>query len=62
MSPVDHGALPAGFLLGASTAAYQPCPDMAVYGASKSFVLSFTEALAYESRESSLRVLAKQDR
>ena len=42
----------------ASTAAYQPCPDMAVYGASKSFVLSFTEALAYESRESSLRVLA----
>ncbi|MFC9560042.1 SDR family NAD(P)-dependent oxidoreductase [Agromyces sp. NPDC056965] len=42
----------------ASTAAYQPCPDMAVYGASKSFVLSFTEALAYETRESSLRVLA----
>ncbi|MBM7831770.1 short-subunit dehydrogenase [Agromyces cerinus] len=42
----------------ASTAAYQPCPDMAVYGASKSFVLSFTEALAYETRASSLRVLA----
>jgi short-subunit dehydrogenase len=42
----------------ASTGAYQPCPDMAVYGASKSFVLNFTEALAYETRASSLRVLA----
>ena len=31
---------------------------MAVYGASKSFVLNFTEALAYEARASSLRVLA----
>ncbi|MFF3431883.1 SDR family NAD(P)-dependent oxidoreductase [Streptomyces sp. NPDC002602] len=42
----------------ASTAAYQPTPAMAVYGASKAFVLSFTEALAYETRGSSLRVLA----
>ncbi|WP_347977095.1 SDR family oxidoreductase [Microbacterium sp. ProA8] len=42
----------------ASTAAYQPCPNMAVYGATKAFVLSFTEALAYETRESGLRVLA----
>lgn len=42
----------------ASTAAYQPCPNMAVYGASKAFVLSFTEALAYETRSSGLRVLA----
>jgi short-subunit dehydrogenase len=41
----------------ASTAAYQPCPDMAVYGASKAFVLSFTEALAHETRDSGLRVL-----
>ncbi|UOQ90308.1 SDR family oxidoreductase [Agromyces endophyticus] len=41
----------------ASTAAYQPCPDMAVYGATKAFVLSFTEAIAYETRESGLRVL-----
>lgn len=42
----------------ASTAAYQPVPRMAVYGATKAFVLSFTEALWYEARRSSLRVLA----
>lgn len=42
----------------ASTAAYQPTPAMAVYGATKAFVLSFTEALWYEARESGLRVLA----
>ncbi|MFF2493533.1 SDR family NAD(P)-dependent oxidoreductase [Agromyces sp. NPDC058064] len=41
----------------ASTGAYQPCPNMAIYGASKAFVLSFTEAIAYETRESGLRVL-----
>ncbi|THJ64938.1 SDR family NAD(P)-dependent oxidoreductase [Candidatus Frankia alpina] len=29
----------------ASTAAFQPLPHMAVYGASKAFVLSFSEAL-----------------
>ncbi|MER6464566.1 SDR family oxidoreductase [Streptomyces sp. NPDC001228] len=42
----------------ASTAAYQPTPAMAVYGATKAFVLSLTEALAYETRDSGLRVLA----
>lgn len=42
----------------ASTAAYQPLPSMAVYGATKSFVLSFTEALWYESRKNGLRVMA----
>lgn len=42
----------------ASTAAFQPVPNMAVYGASKAFVLSFTEALAWEFRDSGLRVLA----
>ncbi|MFF6984598.1 SDR family NAD(P)-dependent oxidoreductase [Streptomyces sp. NPDC008343] len=42
----------------ASTAAYQPTPAMAVYGATKAFVLSLTEALAHETRRSSLRVLA----
>ncbi|MEV8434709.1 SDR family NAD(P)-dependent oxidoreductase [Streptomyces chartreusis] len=42
----------------ASTAAYQPTPAMAVYGATKAFVLSLTEALAYETRRSALRVLA----
>jgi short-subunit dehydrogenase len=42
----------------ASTGAYQPCPNMAVYGATKAFVLSFTEALAYETKDSGLGVLA----
>jgi hypothetical protein len=42
----------------ASNAAFQPCPSMAVYGASKAFVLSFTEALAHETRESGLSVVA----
>ncbi|MBB2948533.1 hypothetical protein FB565_008316 [Actinoplanes lutulentus] len=41
----------------ASTAAYQPCPQMAVYGATKAFVLSFSEALSYETRGSGLHVL-----
>ncbi|MBX7248592.1 MAG: SDR family NAD(P)-dependent oxidoreductase [Caulobacteraceae bacterium] len=37
-----------GFLNVASTAAFQPGPGMAVYFASKAYVLSFTEALDYE--------------
>jgi short-subunit dehydrogenase len=36
----------------ASTAAYQPVPSMASYGASKAFVQSFGEALAFELRRS----------
>lgn len=32
----------------ASTAAFSPVPSMAVYGATKAYVLSFTEALAQE--------------
>ncbi|MFG2848878.1 SDR family NAD(P)-dependent oxidoreductase [Kitasatospora sp. NPDC048296] len=42
----------------ASMAAYQPNPRMALYGASKAFVLSLTEALWEESRGTGLRVLA----
>jgi short-subunit dehydrogenase len=42
----------------ASTAGFQPIPRMAVYGATKAFVLSFTEALWYEAKGSGLRVLA----
>ncbi len=42
----------------ASTAAFQPIPRMAVYGASKAFVLSFTEAIWYETKRSGLRVTA----
>lgn len=42
----------------ASTAAFQPAPGMAVYAASKSFVLSFSEALWAEQRRHGVRVLA----
>lgn len=42
----------------ASTAAFQPIPYIAVYSASKAFVLSFTEALAGEYRERGVRFLA----
>ncbi|GAB3109520.1 SDR family oxidoreductase [Streptomyces calidiresistens] len=41
----------------ASMAAHTPTPGMAVYSASKAFVLSFTESLWYESRGTGLRVL-----
>jgi short-subunit dehydrogenase len=33
-----------------SIAAFQPCPNLAVYGASKSYVMNFTEALNFELR------------
>jgi uncharacterized protein len=42
----------------ASTAAFQPVPYMAVYGASKAFVLSFTEAVWAETRRTGVRVTA----
>lgn len=42
----------------ASTGAYQPTPHLAVYGATKSFVLDFTEALRAEVRGTGLTVLA----
>jgi len=41
-----------------STASFQPVPHMAVYGASKAFVLSFTEALAVELAGTGVRALA----
>ena len=40
----------------ASTAAFQPVPYMAVYGATKAFVLSFSEALWAEYRPRGVRV------
>ncbi len=42
----------------ASTAAFQPVPYMAVYAATKAFVLSFSEALWAEYRSRGVRVLA----
>lgn len=48
-----------GFLVNvASVAAYQPTPGFAVYGATKAFVRSFTEAIWAESAGTGLRVLA----
>ena len=52
-------AAPGGYLVNvASAAAYQPIPGMAVYSASKAFVLNLTEALWWETRGSGLRTLA----
>jgi short-subunit dehydrogenase len=42
----------------ASTAAFQPGPNMAVYYASKAYVLSFTEALHHELKGSGIKVSA----
>jgi short-subunit dehydrogenase len=49
-----HGAI----LNTASTAAFQPAPYMAVYGATKAFVLSFSEALWAEYRGRGIQVAA----
>ena len=42
----------------ASTAAFQPTPGMAVYGATKAFVLSYTEALWQECKGTGVTILA----
>ena len=42
----------------ASTAAFQPGPNMAIYYATKAYVLSFTEALHQEMKGSGIRVTA----
>ncbi|MED4462535.1 SDR family NAD(P)-dependent oxidoreductase [Metabacillus fastidiosus] len=41
----------------ASTAGFQPLPNMAVYGATKAFVLSFTQALWEENRKRGVQFL-----
>lgn len=40
----------------ASTAAYQALPTMAIYAASKSFILNYSRALQYELRKSAVSV------
>ncbi|MDR3432127.1 MAG: SDR family oxidoreductase [Rouxiella aceris] len=62
---LTHALLPAMLARGcgavinvASTAAMQPDPYMAIYGASKAFLLSFSEALWAENRQRGVRVLA----
>lgn len=47
-----------GIINVASVAAFQPVPFLAVYAATKAFVLSFSEALAEEYRGRGVRVLA----
>ena len=42
----------------ASTAAFQPGPGMSVYYATKAYVLHFTEALAYELKDTGVKVSA----
>lgn len=42
----------------ASTAAFQPDPYMAIYGATKAFLLSFSEAVWAENRHRGVRVVA----
>jgi len=62
---LTHAFLPAMLVHGggaiinvASTAAFQPLPYMAVYGATKAFVVSFSEALWAEYQDRGVRVLA----
>jgi len=47
-----------GILNVASTAAFQPGPNFAIYCATKSFVLSFSEALYEELRGTGIKVTA----
>ena len=47
-----------GLMNVASTAAFYAGPGMAVYYATKAFVLSFSQALAYELKEDGVRVTA----
>lgn len=42
----------------ASIAAYQPTPKLAVYAATKSFVLSFTDSLIHELKDTNITVTA----
>ena len=54
MTAAGHGVV----INVASTAAFQPTPGMAVYGATKAFVLSFSEALWQECKGTGVRVFA----
>ena len=53
---LERGA--GGVINVASTASFQPVPYMAVYGATKAFVCSFSEALHEEVRRRGVRVIA----
>ena len=60
-----HAVLPSmlahrrgGIITVASSIAFQPSPHQAVYGATKAFALSFSEALWAETRGTGVRILA----
>ena len=42
----------------ASTAAFQPVPNLAAYSATKSYVLNFSEAIGYELKDKNIKVSA----
>jgi short-subunit dehydrogenase len=52
MQSRGHGKI----LLVASTAAFQPGPYLAVYSATKAYVLSFGEAITYEPKDTDVNV------
>jgi short-subunit dehydrogenase len=54
----DDHKRPAGILNVASTAAFMPIPGMAVYAATKSFVLAFSQALHEEVKQKGIHVSA----
>ncbi len=58
LRPMRDGRFGEGVMNVASVAAFQPGPQMAVYYASKAYVLSFTEALNQELKGSHLHAMA----
>jgi len=56
--PAMRGAGKGAICNVASTAAFQPGPNMAVYYATKAYVLSFTEALHHELKGTGIKVSA----
>ncbi|GAA1846462.1 SDR family NAD(P)-dependent oxidoreductase [Agromyces salentinus] len=56
--PDQIAARHGGIVNVASTAGFQPVPGMAVYGAAKAFVRSFTEAVWHEARPNGVKVLS----
>lgn len=58
MVPMLTANSPAYILNVASTASYQAVPNMAVYAASKAYVLSFSRALAQELKSKNISVTA----